>query len=78
MRDSFAIKHFVGRRVVIVVFIVNVERRRLSSIGAANELGCVVGGILLQLYENITDPPTVIVMPSLGLIAVLGAGDIAV
>ena len=78
MGDLFTIKHFVGRWVVIVVFIVNIEGLWLSPIGAANKLGCVVGGILLQLNENITNPPTVVVVPSLGLLAVLGTGDVAV
>ncbi len=78
MCDSFAIKHFVGRRVVIVLKIVNVEGLRLFPIGAAHKLGCIVGGILLQLNENITRPSTVIVVPSLVFIAVLGASDVAV
>jgi len=78
VRDAFTIKHFVGRWVVIVLKIVNVEGLRLSPIRAANKLGCVVVSILLQLNENITDPFAVVVVPSLGLLTVLGAGDVAV
>lgn len=78
MGDFFTIKHFVGRGVVIVLKIVNVEGLRFSPIGAAHKLGCVVGGILLQLNENITDPTTVVVVPGLGLLAVLWTYDVAV
>ena len=78
MGDLFTIKHFVGRWVVIVVFIVNIEGLRLSPIRAANKLGRVVGGILLQLNENITNPPTVVVVPGLELFTVLGSGYEAV
>ena len=78
MRDAFTIKHFVGRWVVIVVFIVNIEGLWLSPIGAANKLGRVVGSILLQLNENITNPPTVVVVPGLELFTVLGSGYEAV
>ena len=78
MRDAFTIKHFVGRWVVIVLKIVNVEGLRLSPIRAANKLGCVVVSILLQLNENITDPSSVVVVPGLGLLTVLRASDVAI
>ena len=83
VRDPLTIQHFVRRWVVIpvaviVLVIINVKGLRLSPIRAANKLGCVVGCILLLLNENITDPFAVVVVPSLGLLTVLGAGDVAV